>query len=89
VVSVRAAGQHYKRVWPENHYFGNQPETQFSTLQESPDDFLFGIRRQAEARNLCLEFYIESTSRCLQHGWKSYAKSHIQNFPVVLSGVLE
>lgn len=34
-----------------------------------------------------MEFFINTTSRPYQGGWRSYAKSFIENFPVVMDGV--
>jgi len=67
----------------------NPRTTFYSGYAVKPKHGISAEKLLRELNSEHMEFYIESTSRCLQHGWKSYAKSHIQNFPVVLSGVLE
>jgi len=72
---------------PNFQIFKNPRQTFYSGYAVKPKKGICIEKLLRELNSERMEFHVRSTSRCLQHGWMSYAKSHIKDFPVAVSRV--
>lgn len=72
---------------PNFQIFKNPRQTFYSGYAVKPKKGICIEKLLRELNSERMEFHVRSTSRCLQHGWMSYAKSHIKDFPVAVPRV--
>jgi len=72
---------------PNFQLFKNPRQTFYSGYAVKPRRGICIEKLLRELNSERMDFHVRSTSRCLQHGWMSYAKSHIKDFPVAVPRV--